>query len=217
MRLTPNALSSNSSSWSHLRRAKSASNIAAVSSAPTSGPNESHYASRDTSPGGEHQRHHIPRPLQRDKWSKEKDGFVTTDILGAEAGNLISLPPTVWLQQAEERMCLCVYQHKNLTIILLIPFSSLANGQGMALVKKQLLENVSKFSAPNFYPFSIFFYQTLASICYFIFIYSFYDDELTVIMGIINTSKTIQYRLHYSASIFLNVLSSFFFVCLACL
>lgn len=144
LRLTPHALSSNTSSWSYLRRAKSASNVAAVSSIPTSGPEESHAASRDTSPGRERQGHHIPRPLQRDKWSKGKDGFVTTDIWGAEDGNLISLTPTVWLQQTEDRMCLCVYQHKNLTIILLIPFSSLANGQSIAFVKKQLLENASQ-------------------------------------------------------------------------
>lgn len=144
LRLTPQALSSNSTSWSYLRRAMSASNVAAVSSTPTSGPEESHNASRDTSPGGERQRHHIPRPLQRDKWSKGKDGFVTTDIWGAEGGNLRSVTPTVWLQQTGERMCLCVYQHKNLTIVLLIPFSSLASGQCIALVKQQLLENASQ-------------------------------------------------------------------------
>lgn len=143
LRLTPHALSLNSNSWSYLRRAKSASNLAAVSNISASRPPESHYASRDTSPGGERQRLHIPRPLQRDKWCKGKDGFVTTDIWGEEAGNLISLTPTVWLQQTEERTSLCVYQHKNLTIILLIPVLSLASGQGIALVKKQLLENAS--------------------------------------------------------------------------
>lgn len=170
MRLTPHALSSNTSSWSYLRRAKSASNVAAVSSIPTSGPEESHSASRDTSPGRERQGHHMPRPLQRDKWSKGKDGFVTTNIWGAEDGNLVSLTPTVWLQQTKDHMCLCVYQHKNLTIILLIPLSSLANGHSMAFVKKQLLENVSNFSATNIV-FLISFFQLLAFMGYLIFLY----------------------------------------------
>lgn len=145
MRLTPHALSSNISSWSYLKRAKSASNVAAILSIPTSAVERSHHTSRDTSPGGERQRYHIPRPLQRDKWSKGKDGFFITDVWGPEGGNSISLTPTVWLRETEECSCLCIYQHKNLTIILLVPASSLGHsGQGMALVKKQLLENASQ-------------------------------------------------------------------------
>ncbi|XP_020274421.1 vacuolar fusion protein CCZ1 homolog isoform X2 [Asparagus officinalis] len=143
LRLTPHALSSNASSWSYLRRGKSASNVLAASSTPTYRPEESHYGSRDTSPGREQHRHHIQRPLQRDKWFKGKDGFVDCDVWG-EGGTLLSLNPTVWLQKTEERMCLCVYQHKNLTIILLIPLSSLANEEGMALVKKHLQEHASQ-------------------------------------------------------------------------
>ncbi|KAJ6797804.1 vacuolar fusion protein CCZ1-like protein isoform X2 [Iris pallida] len=145
MRLTPRALSSTISSWSYLKRAKSAPNVAAISSIPTSAVEESHYTSCDTSPGGQRQRFHIPRPLQRHKWSKGKDGFVIPDIWDSESGNSISLSPTVWFQETEERMCLCVYQHKSLTIILLVPVSLLANGgQTLALLKKQLVENASQ-------------------------------------------------------------------------
>lgn len=124
---------------------------------------DSRYASRDTSPRGERRRHHIPRPLQCDKWHKGKDGFVGTDIWGAEAGNLTFLTPTIWLQQTEERMCLYVYQHKNLTIVLLVPHSSLANEQGIALMKQQLLDNVSCYYVINAYSFTFLCPQVLMS------------------------------------------------------
>lgn len=147
--MTPHALSSNTNSWSYLRRGTSSPNIAAASTVTNAGAaEENQNRSRDTSPGGQSQRYHIQRPLQRDKWCKGKDGFVVTDVPCAEVGGFIPLAPIVWLQQTEERMYLCVYQHKNLTIVLLIPVSSLINGeQGVALLKKQLLENVSLFSA----------------------------------------------------------------------
>ncbi|KAJ6986460.1 F23A5.27 isoform 3 [Populus alba x Populus x berolinensis] len=41
-------------------------------------------------------------------------------------------------------MYLCAYQYKSLTLILLVPLSSILNGeQGVSLVKQQVLENAS--------------------------------------------------------------------------
>ncbi|XP_042502503.1 vacuolar fusion protein CCZ1 homolog B-like isoform X2 [Macadamia integrifolia] len=143
LRLTPLALSSGSSSWSYLRKGSTPSLIATGSISPNSGSViEQTYTSRDTSPGGQGQRFHVPRPLQRDKWSKGKDGFLVIETSGAEVGSLNSSTPTVWLRQSDERMYLCVFQQKNLTIILLIPVSSMINGeQGISMVKQQILEN----------------------------------------------------------------------------
>ncbi|XP_038985308.1 vacuolar fusion protein CCZ1 homolog isoform X1 [Phoenix dactylifera] len=147
LRLTPHALTSNTNSWSYLRKGTSAPNVAANSAVPNAGLASEGYQhrSRDTSPGGQSQRYHILRPLQRDKWSKRKDGFVGTDIWGAEVGTSIPLSPTLWLQRTEEHAYLCVYQYRNLTLILLIPVCLMTNGeQGLSLVKKQLLENASQ-------------------------------------------------------------------------
>ena len=104
---------------------------------------EQFYGSRDTSPhGGE--RSHVVRPLQHNKWYKGTDGFLVTDIWGPEVGSMVSATPTVLLHQTEERMYLCVYQHKSLTLILLFPISSILNGeQGISVVKQQIVENVS--------------------------------------------------------------------------
>lgn len=146
MRLTPHALSYGSSSWSYLRKGTAASHAAAGSSLPNTGSaSESfRYASRDTSPGRQGVGYQVPRLLQRNKWYKGNDGFIVTDIWGPEVGSLISATPTVWLQQMGERMYLCIYQHRNMTIIILIPVSLLVNGeQGISLVKQQLLENAS--------------------------------------------------------------------------
>lgn len=141
---------------------------------------ESHYASRDTSPRGECRRHHIPRPLQCDTWYKGKDGFVGTDIWGAEAGHFTFLTPTIWLQQTEERMCLYVYQHKNLTIVLIVPHSSLANEQDIALMKQQLLDNVSCYYATDAYSFSYLCPQVLASNFLSYFIFTFMSTNITM-------------------------------------
>lgn len=145
LRLTPHALSSGTNTWSYLRKGNTASHVATGSILANAGSgSEQFYTSRDTSPGRQGQRHQVPRPLQRDKWSKGKDGFLVTETWSAEDSGLIYATPTVWLQQKEERMYLCVYQQKNLTIILLIPVSSLINGeQGISMVKQQVLENVS--------------------------------------------------------------------------
>lgn len=137
LRLSPHALSSGTTSWSYLRRV---GYVSAGYGLPDAGlaSEVSQHTSRDTSPGGQSRRSYSPRPLQRDRWSKGKDGFLVTDIWGANA------TPIVWLQQTEEKAYICVYQHKNLTIILLIPVNSLLNGeQGIALLKKQLIENAS--------------------------------------------------------------------------
>jgi hypothetical protein len=76
--------------------------------------------------------HHNFRPLLREKLSKGNDGFVVTDFTATEVCAAVTLTPILWFHQAEERMHLCIYQHKNLTILLLIPSSSLVNGEAFA-------------------------------------------------------------------------------------
>ncbi|URE48509.1 hypothetical protein MUK42_14268 [Musa troglodytarum] len=124
LRLTPHALSSNTSSWSYLRRGVSGSSITASSGLlnSRSSPEEYHHGSHDSSMGEQSNRYHMPRPLQRDNWSKGKDGFLVCDIQ-LNVGGLVYLAPVVWLQQSEEHMYLCIYQHRSLTIIILIPAS----------------------------------------------------------------------------------------------
>ncbi|KAJ0020621.1 hypothetical protein Pint_32730 [Pistacia integerrima] len=101
------------------------------------------YHSSNTSPGRDNSNHDA-RPLQHGKWSKGKDGFLVTDIWGVDAGSLVCATPTVWLRQTEEGMYLCPHQYKSLTIILLIPVSSILNGeQGVSAVKQQVLDNAS--------------------------------------------------------------------------
>ncbi|GJN16196.1 hypothetical protein PR202_gb03158 [Eleusine coracana subsp. coracana] len=146
MRLTPRALSSNASSWSYLRKGTfiSAGPTASSSNGTTAG-ERYHSRSRDTSPGGQNQINYNFRPLLREKLSKGKDGFVIADFTATEGRAAVPLTPILWFQQAEEHMHLCIYQHKNLTVLLLIPASSLVNGQeGIAHVKKHLLENASQ-------------------------------------------------------------------------
>lgn len=101
------------------------------------------YGSRDTSSIGD-RNYNAVRPLQHGKWSRGKDGFLVTDTWGAEVGSLVPTTPTIWLQQTEEKMYLCAYQHKSLTLILLLPVTSILNGeQGISVAKQQILENVS--------------------------------------------------------------------------
>lgn len=145
LRLTPRALSSNASSWSYLRKGTSVNAGPTSSSSNGTTPGERYHSrSRDTSPDGQNQMRHNFRPLLREKLSKGKDGFVAADFATTEVRGAVPLTPILWFQQAEERMYLCIYQHKGLTILLLIPASSLINGEaGIAHVKKQMLENVS--------------------------------------------------------------------------
>ncbi|GLT74002.1 hypothetical protein SLA2020_458240 [Shorea laevis] len=144
LRLTPHALSSGVSSWSYLRKGYSSSQVAAGSTvAPPGSVLERFYGSSDTSPSGD-DRYQVIRPLQHGRWSKGKDGFLITEIWGPDVGSLDLVTPTISLKQTEERMYLCVYQYKSLTVILLIPVSSILNGeQGVSVVKQQILENAS--------------------------------------------------------------------------
>ncbi|XP_027917755.1 vacuolar fusion protein CCZ1 homolog B-like [Vigna unguiculata] len=144
LRLTPHALSSGSSSWSYLRKGSTVSNAAPESN--MTHPNsmsESFYGSSDIS-SGEDGHYHVVRPLQSDKWSKGKDGYLVTDLWGAEVGTWVFATPTVWLQQTGEKLYLCVYQHRSLTLMLMIPVSSVPNGeQGVAEVRQRIIENAS--------------------------------------------------------------------------
>ncbi|KAA8529797.1 hypothetical protein F0562_034346 [Nyssa sinensis] len=144
LRLTPCALSSRASSWSYSRKGYTAANAAARSILANSGlVLDQFYGSQETSPSGD-RNNNVVRPLQHDKWSKGKDGFLVTDIWSAEVGTLVPATPTIWLQQTEERMYLCAYQHRSLTLVLLVPVASSLNGeQGVQLVKQQVLENAS--------------------------------------------------------------------------
>ncbi|KAF5939335.1 hypothetical protein HYC85_023594 [Camellia sinensis] len=144
LRLTPRALSSGVSSWSYLRKGSVSSHAAPGSiSANPGAVLEQFYHSPDTSSGGD-RNYRVARPLQHDKWTKGNDGFLVTDIWNAEAGSVVPTTPTIWLQQTEERMCLCAFQHRNLTLILLIPTTSILNReQGISIVKQQVLENAS--------------------------------------------------------------------------
>ncbi|XP_027340554.1 vacuolar fusion protein CCZ1 homolog B-like isoform X1 [Abrus precatorius] len=144
LRLTPHALSSGASSWSYLRKGSTASNVATESNmAYPSSISENLYGSSDITPG-EDNHYHVVRPLQSDKWSKGKDGYLVTDLWGAEVGTWVFATPTVLLQQTGEKMYLCVYQHRSLTLMLLIPVSSIPNGeQGVSAVKQKVLENAS--------------------------------------------------------------------------
>ncbi|KAJ4710118.1 Vacuolar fusion CCZ1-like protein [Melia azedarach] len=143
-RLTPNALSSGVSSWSYLRRGSTSSHfVSGFTLAQSGSVSEQIYHSSDTSPSGDNG-NHVTRPLQHGKWSKGKDGFLVTDTWGVDVGGMVCTTPTIWLQQTEEAMYLCPYQYKNLTLILLIPVSSILNREeGVSLVKRQVIENAS--------------------------------------------------------------------------
>ncbi|KAL8472103.1 hypothetical protein ACS0TY_028721 [Phlomoides rotata] len=143
LRLTPLALSHGASSWSHSRKADTACNTSTGALLLNSGPAaEQYYNSSDASPL---LRHNYPlvRPLQHSKWSKGKDGFLTTDIWGRDVNSLVPTCPTIWLRQTEEKMYILAYQHRGLTVILLIPVSSVSGEQGIAMLKQQILENAS--------------------------------------------------------------------------
>ncbi|CAN6980329.1 unnamed protein product [Brassica rapa subsp. trilocularis] len=127
MRLTSQALlSSDASSWSHLRK----------------GTGSSETSSRSTS-GSIDSLHHVIRPLQNDKWKKGKDGFLVTDIWGLETGGSPDPAiPIVWLQETQERVYLLAYQYKSLTLLLLLPETDIVNG-GLSAVKQQVIEQAS--------------------------------------------------------------------------
>ncbi|XP_010540165.1 PREDICTED: vacuolar fusion protein CCZ1 homolog [Tarenaya hassleriana] len=135
MRLTAHALSSGSSSWSYLRKGSG-------SSQAISGP----VNSSDTMPSGNgNSTHRVIRPLQKDKWSKGKDSFLVTEIWGTETVGSQNCPvPTIWLHQNQQRVYLLPYQYKSLTLVLLVPTTSISDGeQGILAVKQQIVENAS--------------------------------------------------------------------------
>ncbi|KAL1558289.1 Vacuolar fusion protein CCZ1 B, variant 2 [Salvia divinorum] len=116
-RLTPIALFRGASAWSSSRKTDTACNTYAGALQVTSvSAIDQYYNSHDPSPI---RRHNYPlvRPLQHSKWSKGKDGFLTTDI---------------W-----------AYQHRGLTVILLVPVSSVSGDQGISMLKQQIIENAS--------------------------------------------------------------------------
>lgn len=147
MRMSPRALSASTSSWSYLRKGNAAAHLKIGAILPTSSySSERVQGSRDTSPSGENS-YLITRPLQQDKWSKGKDGFLVTSRWNSDMSASNTSFPTIWLQQTKERMYLCAHQHKNVTIILLIPVTAVTNAErDIPVVKQQLLENVSILS-----------------------------------------------------------------------
>ncbi|KAL6575971.1 Vacuolar fusion protein CCZ1 A [Orobanche hederae] len=143
LRLTPVALSSGVGSWTYSRKGSTVCNTFAGAVIANSGPVvDQYHNSRDTSPLRNHT-YPLVRPLQHSKWSKGKDGFLVTDIWGAEVNDVSPTTPTVWLRQKEKKMYLLAYQHRGLTMILLIPVSSVNGEQGIAMVKQQIIENAS--------------------------------------------------------------------------
>lgn len=141
LRLTPLALSSGVSTWSSSGRGNTACNTSAGAVLANSGPVVSQYHnSHDTYPLRDHN-YPIVRPLQHSKWSKGKDGFLITDIWAPEVNNLVPPIPAIWLHQTEEKVYLLAYQHRGLTVIILIPVSSV-NEQEIVMVKQQIIENV---------------------------------------------------------------------------
>lgn len=143
LRLTPLALFHGASSWSYSRKTYTACDTYAGALLVNSGSAvDQYYNSHDTSPLRRHS-YPLVRPLQHSKWSKGKDGFLTTDIWGTEVNSLVPTCPTIWLHQTEEKMFLLAYQHRGLTVILLVPVSSVSGEQGIAMLKQQILENVS--------------------------------------------------------------------------
>uniref|UniRef100_A0A7N0ZU34 CCZ1/INTU/HSP4 first Longin domain-containing protein n=1 Tax=Kalanchoe fedtschenkoi TaxID=63787 RepID=A0A7N0ZU34_KALFE len=139
LRLSPHAMSPGVRSWSYLRKGSGATHPTVGTVSTSSSSISDVYGSLSTS-GTD--RNSTFRPLQSGKWARGKDPFLTTDIWGLEDGASSSRTPTAWLQ--EEKMYLCAYQHKSLTLILLLPVSSISNGeQGITAVKHQVLENAS--------------------------------------------------------------------------
>ncbi|KAH7352599.1 hypothetical protein KP509_19G053500 [Ceratopteris richardii] len=145
MRLIPAAISTSSgghslkkvlsranSSSVHLKA--SASDITAAGQRPSPADSSNHHSQFFT-----------PRPLQHDKWWRDNDGFLVTDAWGVDAQGMSAITPTVWLQQSsQERMKLVAYQHKQLTVVMLISVMHLApNADGSHVLRNQVLEKAS--------------------------------------------------------------------------
>lgn len=142
LRLSPRALSSGASSWSYLRKGNTAPGASGPMLPNSSSVLEVYYGSQENSVGGHS--YNVLRPLKHGHWSRGNDGFLVTDSWEAEAGSLVHTCPTIWLHKTDERMYLCAYQHRSLTIIFLIPVASVLNAdQEIPFVKQQIIENVS--------------------------------------------------------------------------
>ncbi|KAL1221400.1 putative vacuolar fusion protein CCZ1 [Cardamine amara subsp. amara] len=139
MRLTSNALSTGASSWSYLRKGPGSSEISSRSTSMPFGSIDSLH------PGNDNNMHHVIRPLQNDKWTKGKDGFLITDIWGLETGGSPdSAIPTIWLQQTQERVYLLAYQYNSLTVLLLLPTTAIVSGDlSVSAVKQKVIEDAS--------------------------------------------------------------------------
>lgn len=166
LRLSPRALSSGASSWSYLRKGNAGSSISGLM-LQNSGSVLGHYnGSHETSHSGS-QTYNVLRPLKHGQWSRGNDGFLVTDSWGVEVNS--SVHPTIWLHETEERMYLCAYQHKSLTIIFLIPATSVLNAdQDIPFMKQQIVENVSfvfLIKLINIFDICIFRYP-LKTVCF---------------------------------------------------
>ncbi|MCO5560451.1 hypothetical protein L7F22_014066 [Adiantum nelumboides] len=147
MRLTPAVISAASSGRS-LKKVLSRANSSAsanlrVNASELSGSGQSPLREDSGDQGSEV---FTPRPLQRDKWWRDHDGFLVTDAWGVEAQGMNAIIPTVWLQLSSEGpMQLVAYQHKQLTVIMLISVVHLAaDADGSLVLRNQVLEKASK-------------------------------------------------------------------------
>ncbi|XP_078444574.1 vacuolar fusion protein CCZ1 homolog isoform X2 [Wolffia australiana] len=144
-RLTPQALVEGTSSWSYIRRGPSSSSSVTSLNAQSAASSLSEVHGRTSNNSIQGNNHDIPRALHRGKWSKGNDGFLLTDIWLTEARSSITSNPVIWLRQAGKRMFLIAFQHKKLTIVLLIPVDSLINGESdLSIVRTQVLENAKQ-------------------------------------------------------------------------
>ncbi|XP_042031232.1 vacuolar fusion protein CCZ1 homolog B-like isoform X1 [Salvia splendens] len=143
LRLTPIALFRGASAWSSLRKTDTAFNTYAGALQVTSISDIDQYYNSYDPPSLRRHNYPLVRPLQHSKWSKGKDGFLTTDIWGTEVNSLLPKCPTIWLHPTEEKMFLLAYQHRGLTVILLVPVSSVSGDQGISMLKQQIIENAS--------------------------------------------------------------------------
>lgn len=93
-----------------------------------------------------------PRPMKPDGWWKEVDNFLATDSWEVDSRVANALCPTIWLQQTNEQMRLCIFQYRTVTLIMLVPTNSSVNGlDGLPLLRGQLLEKVCTYFSTNIF------------------------------------------------------------------
>eukprot|EP00252_Welwitschia_mirabilis_P001856 TRINITY_DN1181_c0_g1_i1.p1 TRINITY_DN1181_c0_g1~~TRINITY_DN1181_c0_g1_i1.p1 ORF type:complete len:516 (+),score=102.53 TRINITY_DN1181_c0_g1_i1:312-1859(+) len=141
-RLTPNAIAVGTNSRTYARSMTLAAPEPVSSGLVSLFPYEADLTGYITSSGHQNQKVYVPRPFQRDRWWKENDGFIVTDLWGSDVNVGHVKTPTIWLQQREERMQMCVYQKNSLTLIMLVPLETSNNMMhDMSILKQQILEN----------------------------------------------------------------------------